>query len=56
MTAERKRLILLAALSYAYSNCDDLNEAMETGDGNILVGSSVTWPITENELDELMLE
>jgi hypothetical protein len=52
----RQRLILLAVLSYAYSNTSEMNEAMAVGDDgyHILVGESVIAPITENEIDELM--
>ena len=53
---ERQRLILLACLSYAYSNTDDLNEAMSVDADKIRVGESLIDPITEREIDLLMQE
>jgi hypothetical protein len=54
---ERERLIILAALSYAYSNCDELNDALEHRNG-LLVGNddweTHTPKLKESEIDNLM--
>jgi hypothetical protein len=54
---ERERLIILAALSYAYANCDELNDAMEHRN-QILVATDdfeTNIPkLKENEIESLM--
>jgi hypothetical protein len=59
---EREKLVLLAVLSYAYSNTDDLNHALEhdadhdLAHDHIKVGETITDPVTEDEIDRLMLK
>ena len=51
----RQQTVLLAALSYAYSNVDDLNEALASDiEGKIKVGEQIITAVAEDEIDALM--
>lgn len=49
----RERLVLYACLSYACSNTDDVNEALSTESGDIIVSHRRTAPIEASEVVKL---
>lgn len=51
---ERQKLVMRAALSYAFSNLDDVNEAMDNGDGGITAGTLSGPEITEAEVNAML--
>lgn len=51
----RQKQVVCAALSYALSNVDDLNEALESGEADLIrVNGEFCMKIADDEVDDLL--